>query len=408
MEIMRELCSFEGRLAGTDAERRAANRLAERLRELGRRVEVEPTYVHPQSALVHAAPLPARLRRQPRRGRRSRRSASRSSCSPRPRCTSTSTAASTCCAACSSAAPRRTSSPAARSADAPAAPAHLRPRRRRPHRRRLRPSGARGASPASRRARRSPLGPVPDPLLVARAAAPAARPADGRRRLGAGLGPPAPPHPRPADRRSSRSSTSSSPTSSPAPTTTPPASPTALSLADELDAEPPANLDVWVVLNGGEECTAGGHALVRALAPQASSTERPRSSSPSTRSAAARCASRPAPAGSSAIDMDRRLIELCEAIADADAEADERYGPPGFASGLGGDDDAARGRPGFRALGTHLPRRRRLRRRTATCPPTRPSRSTSAPLDRAHDFALELIRRLDADLGRGAVIEVGR
>ena len=55
MEIVRELCSFEGRLTGTDAERRAANRLAERLRALGRRAEVEPTYVHPQSALVHAA-----------------------------------------------------------------------------------------------------------------------------------------------------------------------------------------------------------------------------------------------------------------------------------------------------------------------------------------------------------------
>ncbi len=55
MEIVRELCSFEGRLAGTDAERRAANRLAERLRELGRRVEVEPTYVHPQLGLIYAA-----------------------------------------------------------------------------------------------------------------------------------------------------------------------------------------------------------------------------------------------------------------------------------------------------------------------------------------------------------------
>jgi Peptidase family M28 len=54
MEIIRELCSFEGRLAGTDAERRAANRLAERLREQGRRVELEPTYVHPQVALVYA------------------------------------------------------------------------------------------------------------------------------------------------------------------------------------------------------------------------------------------------------------------------------------------------------------------------------------------------------------------
>jgi hypothetical protein len=55
MEVVGELCSFEGRLAGTDAERRAANRLAERLREMGRRAEVEPTYVHPQYAVVHAA-----------------------------------------------------------------------------------------------------------------------------------------------------------------------------------------------------------------------------------------------------------------------------------------------------------------------------------------------------------------
>src|SRR4051794_27307566 len=54
MDVIRELCSFEGRLAGTDAERRAANRLANRLREIGRRAEIEPTYVHPQYALVHA------------------------------------------------------------------------------------------------------------------------------------------------------------------------------------------------------------------------------------------------------------------------------------------------------------------------------------------------------------------
>lgn len=54
IEIVEELCSFEGRRAGTDAERRAANRLAERLRAQGRRAEVEPTYVHPQYGLVHA------------------------------------------------------------------------------------------------------------------------------------------------------------------------------------------------------------------------------------------------------------------------------------------------------------------------------------------------------------------
>lgn len=54
MEVIRELCSFEGRRAGTDAERRAANWLATRLRNGGRRAVVEPTYVHPQYGLVHA------------------------------------------------------------------------------------------------------------------------------------------------------------------------------------------------------------------------------------------------------------------------------------------------------------------------------------------------------------------
>jgi hypothetical protein len=55
LELIRRLCSFEGRVAGTDAERRAANELAGRLRDSGRRVEVQPTFVHPQYALVHAA-----------------------------------------------------------------------------------------------------------------------------------------------------------------------------------------------------------------------------------------------------------------------------------------------------------------------------------------------------------------
>jgi hypothetical protein len=51
IEAVERLCSFEGRLAGTDAERRAANDLVAQLRERGRRAEVEPTYVHPQWAL---------------------------------------------------------------------------------------------------------------------------------------------------------------------------------------------------------------------------------------------------------------------------------------------------------------------------------------------------------------------
>jgi Peptidase family M28 len=53
-ELIEELCSFEGRWPGTDAERRAANWLVSRLRAIGRKAEVEPTYVHPEYSLVLA------------------------------------------------------------------------------------------------------------------------------------------------------------------------------------------------------------------------------------------------------------------------------------------------------------------------------------------------------------------
>jgi hypothetical protein len=52
-ELIRELCSFEGRGPGTDAERRAANMLAARLRSVGRRAEIEPFFTHPEYAVVH-------------------------------------------------------------------------------------------------------------------------------------------------------------------------------------------------------------------------------------------------------------------------------------------------------------------------------------------------------------------
>jgi Peptidase family M28 len=53
IELIRELCSFHGRGPGTDAERRAANMLAGRLRGIGRRVQIEPFFTHPQYAIVH-------------------------------------------------------------------------------------------------------------------------------------------------------------------------------------------------------------------------------------------------------------------------------------------------------------------------------------------------------------------
>lgn len=53
-ELIEKLCSFEGRWPGTDAERRAGNWLQTRLRSLGRKAELEPTYVHPEYSLVLA------------------------------------------------------------------------------------------------------------------------------------------------------------------------------------------------------------------------------------------------------------------------------------------------------------------------------------------------------------------
>jgi hypothetical protein len=53
-ELIEGLCSFEGRWPGTDAERRAANWLGERLHGMGRRVQVEPTYVQPEYSLAIA------------------------------------------------------------------------------------------------------------------------------------------------------------------------------------------------------------------------------------------------------------------------------------------------------------------------------------------------------------------
>jgi hypothetical protein len=53
IEVIRELCSFQGRGPGTDSERRAAGMLAGRLQGIGRRAEIEPFFAHPEYAIVH-------------------------------------------------------------------------------------------------------------------------------------------------------------------------------------------------------------------------------------------------------------------------------------------------------------------------------------------------------------------
>ena len=95
--------------------------------------------------------------------------------------------------------------------------------------------------------------------------------------------------------------------------------------------------------------------------------------------------------------MDRRLIELCTAIAEAEPR---HFKAAPLASGIAGD--------------SMPPRLARLRSIGITCraadgtvphrhlPTDTPDAIDRASLERAHAFSLELVRRLDADLGRAA------
>ena len=98
--------------------------------------------------------------------------------------------------------------------------------------------------------------------------------------------------------------------------------------------------------------------------------------------------------------MDPRLVALSEAIADADREGEDRYGARALRTGLADDSMAARAR-GYAAT-------------TITCADELdivpgvhtaadvPDRIEAAALERAHDFALALVRLLDRDVGRAA------
>jgi hypothetical protein len=100
-------------------------------------------------------------------------------------------------------------------------------------------------------------------------------------------------------------------------------------------------------------------------------------------------------------DLDRRLVQLCDAIAAADRDNGNRYGA----------------RPLRQAFATDaLPLRiAKLRATAITClndgsllpanyhrPEDVPKQIDRKALDRAHDFTLELARALDRDVGRRA------
>ena len=394
MDVIRELCSFENRLAGTDAERRAANWLATRLRGAGRRAEIEPTYVHPRYGFVHAAHcalgfgaslvaivvpalgfaivlatavsmyLDLNYRAYLMRRLFFRR-ASQNVIAPGKR----------------AGAPARVLLCA--HYDAARTGAAFNPK-----------LVARGARLATRLS--IPIGPfrvlfwslaVLLPILGARMAG-----------IDSAL----------------ISALQLPPTlillvgvfmltdmefSEVVPGANDNASgvATVLSLAEELDADPPANLDVWVLLTGGEECLQEGmRSFVRA---HRADLDRETTYFLNLDTVGDGTVRFEACAGwVVTYRLDRRLVELCAAIATADRESSDRYQARPLIHGLAGDSMPPRV-AGFPATAitclnslNYVPDRH--------TPNDTPDRVDAAALDRAHSFALELVRALDRDVGR--------
>ena len=356
MELVRELCSFEGRVAGTDAERRAANR--------------------PGRA-------PARVRPAGRRRAHLRPPAVRDGDGPALRCSASP-------AACVAVAVpglgfglvlfaatslyldlnyrfyllrrlffRRASqnvvSPGSRGRPLRAAGPH-RPLRRRPHRRRVQ----RQARPAHRAVRRHAGAgrAVPPRLLVARAAAPGPRRPHGRARV------------RSASRssssrsrsscwsRSSPSSTSSSPTRSRGRRQR--AGRRDRPLARRRTRRPPARR----TSTSGSCCPARASACRRGCARSSAPIARSWPTGPPTSSTSARWATasvrfRASGGWAVSYEMDRRMVELAAAIAEADAETERRFDARPLTRADAGDEMPAR-LAGFPATAPEHDRRGRL------------------------------------------------
>jgi hypothetical protein len=395
MEVIRELCSFEGRRAGTDAERRAANWLATRLRDEGRRAVVEPTYVHPQYGLVHAlhcavgfaGSLVAIV--QPAVGfglvlaaavsmyldlngrfylarrlffRRASQNVVGSGKSPN--------------------APGRVFICA--HYDSARTGAAFQPKR---------------VARASRLARRVRLPIAPFRVLFWSLAI--LLPILGARLAGIDSG--------------LISVLQLVPTlilligvfmltdielSDVVPGANDNASgvATALSLAEELDSDPPENLDVWVLLTGGEECQMEGmRSFVRS---HRKSLDRENTYFIVLDAVGSGTVRYETGEGLAVTyDLDRRLLELCAAVAAADRENGNRFAAKPLRQGFATDALPAR--------------MAKLRATAITClsdgsllpanyhrPEDVPKRIDRKSLDRAHDFTLELVQALDRDVGR--------
>jgi hypothetical protein len=173
---------------------------------------------------------------------------------------------------------------------------------------------------------------------------------------------------------------------------------TALSVVAELDADPPPNLDVWLVLTGGEECGMEGvRGFLRAHRDDLDPATTFFVNLDSVGGGELRYLTSEGLAVG--FEMDRRVVELCEAIAGAGRDGGERAAAEPLARGLAGDGLRLRlaRLPGTTitatAPGSPLPVNYHL-------PDDAPGAIDPEALESAHAFAVALARQLDREAGR--------
>jgi hypothetical protein len=172
----------------------------------------------------------------------------------------------------------------------------------------------------------------------------------------------------------------------------------ALSLAEKLGEEPPRNLDVWVVLTGGEECGMEGmreftrkhkdeldpfKTIVLAIDSVGKGDVRWVASEGLTIS----------------FEMDARVTQLCEAIAEADANEENRYRAAPLRHGYATDALAARV-GGLRASAITCLEPGAITPANHHTPQDVPNAIDPQAMKRAANFTLDLVRALDRDLVR--------
>lgn len=172
----------------------------------------------------------------------------------------------------------------------------------------------------------------------------------------------------------------------------------ALAVAEDLEAEPTADLDVWVVLTGGEECGMEGmRSFLRSRRKELDPAQTIIVAIDSVGAGDVRWVVSEGLTVS--FEMDRRLTQLCEAVAEADVDGPHRYRATPLRHGFATDALAARVR-GLRATAITCLQPGAIVPAKYHTPADTPEAVDRAALDRAHGFALDLVRVLDRDAAR--------